>query len=272
MIPALTSGGWHFRDSSEWQHLCLVLLSFQPRHPHPAALGLWQWGLRDNAESWKDESIHSFPWIPGDVMLGVDILHSRGGRNKGCLYAAAGSKPGMEPLWMPPPWSRKRGRAETEITTRTGRFHATSLDCLCQTTNNITMLQQNFSAPSPGRHKIHQKCWWPALEIFLSWLAYNKTCRISFLLLLIFVGIFFFFSLPCTQSWSRSTVLALPLCEPGAIWAQNSGLKPCPGSACTARLPQAFGLWVCGVQFKNHWQLWKINLQFSHTILDSIYN
>lgn len=191
MLPALTSGGWYFRDSSEWQHLCLVLLSFQPRHPHPAALGLWQWGLRDNAESWKDESIHSFPWIPGDVMLGVDILHSQGGRNKGCLYAAAGSKPGMEPLWMPPPWSRERGRAETEITTRTGRFHATSLDCLCQTTNNITMLQQNFSAPSPGRHKIHQKCWWPALEIFLSWLAYNKTCRISFLLLLIFVGIFF---------------------------------------------------------------------------------
>lgn len=98
----------------------------------------------------------------------------------------------MEPLWVPPPWSRERGRAETEITTRTGRFHATSLECLCQATNSITMLQQNFSAPSPGTHRIHQKCWWPVLEIFLSWFAYNnKTCRISFLLLLIFVGICF---------------------------------------------------------------------------------
>lgn len=87
--------------------------------------------------------------------------------------------------------------------------------------------QQNFSAPSPGRLKMHQKTNPRDLLV-------NKTCRTSFLLLLIFVGIFFFFQLTRTQGWSP--VKAVP---------------------CTARLPQAFGHWLHGIKFKNHWELWK---------------
>lgn len=110
-------------------------------------------------EGWE----HAFPLGGGhleDVILGLDILHSQGAMEEGCLCAPEGIKPGMEPLWIPPPWSRERGRAETEITTGTGRIHAISIECPAwQTTNSITMLgQQNFSAPSPGTLKIHQKC------------------------------------------------------------------------------------------------------------------
>lgn len=45
--------------------ICALSCSpFSQGSPHSAALGLWQWGLRDNAKSWKDEGIHP-PWIPG---------------------------------------------------------------------------------------------------------------------------------------------------------------------------------------------------------------
>lgn len=71
MLPAFTSGGWHFRENSGWQHLCLVLLSFQPgQSSHSSSRTERQWGLRDNAESWKDESIHS-PWIAGGPCASV---------------------------------------------------------------------------------------------------------------------------------------------------------------------------------------------------------
>lgn len=176
--------------------------------------------------------------LPGcleNTVLGLDILNSWGGMEKGCLCAPEGIKPGMEPLWIPPPWSSERGRGETENATSWGRFHATSLNCLSpvwQTTNSITMLeQQNFSAPSPGTLKIHQKCCWPVLGILSRFACNNKTCRISFLLLLIFAGILFlkkFFSLPCTQSWNRSTVPALPLCDLGPEVRAEALSRQCP--------------------------------------------
>lgn len=89
--------------------------------------------------------------------------------------------------------------------------------------------QQNFSAPSPGRLKMHQKCWRPILGIFLS----TKPAGLLFYCFWFLLG-FFFFHLTRTQGWSP--VKAVP---------------------CTARLAQAFGHWLHGIKFKNHWELWK---------------
>lgn len=52
--------------------------------------------------------------------------------------------------------------------------------------------QQNFSAPSPGRLKMHQKCWRPVLGIFLS----TKPAGLLFYCVWFLLGFFFFSSLP----------------------------------------------------------------------------
>lgn len=81
---------------------------------------------------------------------------------------------------------------------------------------------------------------------------------------------FNFFSLLCTQSWSGSTVLTLPLWDQVQLGPRIWVWSPVKAVPCTARLPQAFSHWLCGVKFKNHWELWKN--QFHHTTLESMCN
>lgn len=50
-------------------------------------------------------------------MPGLDILNPRDGLEEGCLCAPESVKPGMESLWIPPPWSSEGGRGETENNT-----------------------------------------------------------------------------------------------------------------------------------------------------------
>lgn len=65
--------------------ICALSCSpFSQDSPHSAAPGLWQWGLRDNARSWKDESIHS-PCIPAGCCAGVGYPEFLGWHGKRML-------------------------------------------------------------------------------------------------------------------------------------------------------------------------------------------
>lgn len=135
----------------------VVLLSFQPGQSSLSSSRTLALGTSGQSKGRMRAFIPSGSLE--DIMLGLDILNPRDGLEEGCTW--------KHQVWdgvlcIPPPWSSERGRGETENDTSWGRSHATSLECLCpvwQTANSVTMLgQQNLSAPSPRRLRIHQKC------------------------------------------------------------------------------------------------------------------